>query len=130
MASKRVEAMGKEIDRHLARLLRPGGEIDTKVRKPVEEWLSTEVVLEGAGVRAKTTLASWLTLVTKAYKAGWSKGPGAQTVTAEDARQLVAALARADLEQKWQLLVAAVRLVAMAGEFRVVTSANSNSRPG
>jgi hypothetical protein len=119
MDSKRVEAVGKEIDRHLAHLLRPGGEIDTKVRKPVKEWLSGEVILEGAGVCAKMTLASWLTLVTKAYKAGWSKGFGAQTVTAEDARQLAAALAKADLGQKWQPLVTAVQTVAMAGEFRV-----------
>lgn len=87
MDSKRIEAMGQEIDRHVAYLLRPGGEIDKKVRKPVEEWLSSPVILDGAGVRVKTTLASWLTLVTKAYAAGWPNGPGVETVTAEDAKQ-------------------------------------------
>lgn len=55
------------------------------------------VVLEGAGLRVKMTLASWLTLVTKAYAAGWPNGPGVETVTAEDAKQLAAALATADL---------------------------------
>jgi hypothetical protein len=101
MDSKRLEAMGREIDRHVAYLLRPGGEIDTKVRKPVEDWLSSPVILDGAGVRVKTTLASWLTLVTKAYAAGWPNGPGVETVTAEDAKQLAAALTQADLGKKW-----------------------------
>jgi hypothetical protein len=123
MDSKRLEAMGQEIDKHVAYLLRPGGEIDTKVRKPVMEWMSGEVVLEGAGVRIKMTLASWLTLVTKAHAAGWPKGPGEQTVTAEDAKQLAATLAKADLGPKWVPLVAAVIMVARAGGFRVVSGA-------
>lgn len=119
MDGKRLEAMGREIDRHVAYLLRPGGEIDKKVRKPFEDWLSSAVVLEGAGLRVKMTLASWLTLVTKAHAAGWPEGPGVQTVTAEDAKQLAASLAKADLGQKWVSLVAAVIVVARAGEFRV-----------
>jgi hypothetical protein len=123
MDSRRLEAMGQEIDKHVAYLLRPGGEIDKKVRKPFEDWLSSPVVLEGAGVHVKTTLAAWLTLVTKAHAVGWPKGPGVQTVTAEDAKQLTAALAKADLEKKWVPLVAAVILVARAGEFRVVSGA-------
>jgi hypothetical protein len=120
MDSKRVEAMGQEIDKHVAYPLRPGGEIDTEVRKPGTEWMPGTVILEGVGVRAKTTVTSWLNLVTKAHRAGWSSGPSALTVNAVDARQLAAALARADLEPKWLPLVAAVQKVAMAGGFRVV----------
>ena len=120
MDSKRLEAVGQEIDRHLAHLLRPGGEIATKVRKEASEWLSSPVTLAGAGLRVKTTLAAWLMLVTKAHQAGWPGGPGEQTVTAEDAKQLAAALPKADLGPKWVPLVAAVIVVARAGEFRVV----------
>jgi hypothetical protein len=117
------------MDRNLAYLLRPGGEIDTQVRKPVTEGTSGTVILEGAGVRAMTTVTSWLILVTKAYRAGWSSGPSAQTINAEDARQLAAVLAKADLGQKCQPLVTAVQKVAMAGEFRVVVTADRMRNP-
>jgi hypothetical protein len=40
MDTKRLEAMGQETDRLVACLLRPGGEIDKKVRKPFEDWSS------------------------------------------------------------------------------------------
>ena len=119
MESKRLGAVGQQIDRHLLHLLHPGGEIDNKVRKPVTEWLSSPVILFGEGLRVKTTMAAWLTLATKAHEAGWSKGPGEQTVTAADARQFATALAKADLEEKWQKLVAAVQLLANAGGFKV-----------
>jgi hypothetical protein len=119
MDSKRLESVGQEMDRLLAHLLRPGGEIDKKVRKPFEDWLSTEVILEGA-IRVKTTLAAWLTLVTKAHQAGWPLGPSIETVTAAEARQFAAALARAELGRKWLQQVAAVIVLARAGELKVV----------
>jgi hypothetical protein len=114
---------GKQIEREmhgqLRFLLRPGGEMDRKVRKPILDLLSTQVILEGALLRVRLPLRDWLTLATRASAAGWPGGLW-RTVAADDARQLAAALAKIDLGPKWIQAIQVVRWVAMAGEFKVI----------
>jgi hypothetical protein len=89
-------------------------------RKKISDWLAEAVVIEGAGLRIKTTLGGWLRLVKEATENGWEAKSGIHEVDAEGAKAFAAALAKAGAgSPHWRLLVVAARVIGRAGRFEV-----------